>query len=578
MNVQKIKQYLKQASEATISSLIGEENKELLVECNFNNIENITSRENLVNMLIALKGEKMFEDPKVRLELIKRFSNEEIKELADCMKIKFENNLDRKNIEEQFLNKPWKRNKLSKIFLKNFDINAEEYFAKENIVYDEPIETIYPGKISENNKRFFELQDYQFIIKKITINRLESKSILKRMLIRMPTGTGKTKTTMHIISEYFTYTMKNEGIVLWVTDRKELLEQAVNSFKNTWEHLGNEEVKIYRLWDRYNFENQEITDGIIFASIQKLRLIINSDKYEKIHKKVRLIIYDEAHKSLANETKFILEDLMHLHNPQEKDRSMIGLTATPGRSSDVESIALSGMFDNYSIDIPIDILNRINLSRNEYANIENDEDIIRYLQNRGILSKLETKQLEYETLPEEEKIFIKKQIEQIKEGEEIPAKLIERIGKNKYRNKAILKELKDLNEKGIPTIVFACSVEHGKKLSAILTMNGIKNVGIYGDTPSEERKNNIKKFKSNQVKILINYDVLTTGFDSTNIRCVLITRPTSSVALYSQMIGRGLRGPKMGGNEICQLIDIKDNLEQYNERLAFNYFNKYWRN
>ena len=109
-------------------------------------------------------------------------------------------------------------------------------------------------------------------------------------------------------------------------------------------------------------------------------------------------------------------------------------------------------------------------------------------------------------------------------------------------------------------------------------MNGIKNVGIYGDTPSEERKNNIKKFKSNQVKILINYDVLTTGFDSTNIRCVLITRPTSSVALYSQMIGRGLRGPKMGGNETCQLIDIKDNLEQYNERLAFNHFNKYWRN
>ncbi len=578
MNIQKIKQYLKQATELTLSSIIGPENKELLVECNFNNIENITSRENLVNMIIALNGEKMFDDSKLRLELIKRLSNSEINKIAQSMKMSYENSLDRENIQQAFCKKTWKLSKVSEAFLNIFDIDAEEYFRKDKKTYDSSIEVITPGEVSENNKRFFELQDYQFIVKQRTLNRLESKSILKRMLIRMPTGTGKTKTSMHIISEYISNTMKNEGIVLWITDRKELLQQAINSFKNTWEHLGNEKIKIYRLWDIHNIEDEEIDDGVIFAGIQKLMIIKNSKKYEKIHSRVKLIIYDEAHKALANETKTILEDLMCKHSENEDDRSMIGLTATPGRKNDLESKALSKMFDNYSIEIDKDILNKINLTRNEYANMEEDDDVIRYLQKRGILAKLQTKRLEYEILSDKEKLLIEEQLMQIKDYQDFPLKLIEEIGENKFRNKAILKELKELNERGIPTIVFACSVKHGKRLSAILTMNGIKNVAVYGDTPPEERKENIRKFRNNEIKILINYDVLTTGFDSTNIKCVFITRPTSSVSLYSQMIGRGLRGPKMGGNEFCQLIDIKDNLEQYNEKLAFNHFNKYWRN
>ena len=85
------------------------------------------------------------------------------------------------------------------------------------------------------------------------------------------------------------------------------------------------------------------------------------------------------------------------------------------------------------------------------------------------------------------------------------------------------------------------------------------------------------KDRDNPVNIIINYDILTTGFDSTNIDCVFITRPTKSVILYSQMIGRGLRGPQMGGAETCLLIDVKENLEVYNENEAFSHFNSYWR-
>ena len=116
-------------------------------------------------------------------------------------------------------------------------------------------------------------------------------------------------------------------------------------------------------------------------------------------------------------------------------------------------------------------------------------------------------------------------------------------------------------------------------LSAFLNIENIPNSLVYGDMSAATRKKAIADFKDrdNPVNIIINYDILTTGFDSTNIDCVFITRPTKSVILYSQMIGRGLRGPQMGGAETCLLIDVKENLEVYNENEAFSHFNSYWR-
>ena len=113
-------------------------------------------------------------------------------------------------------------------------------------------------------------------------------------------------------------------------------------------------------------------------------------------------------------------------------------------------------------------------------------------------------------------------------------------------------------------------------MSAILSIEGIKNSLVIGDMETQEREQAIADFKTNKVGVIINFGVLTTGFDSTNIKCVFIARPTKSVVLYSQMIGRGLRGPQMGGNEECLLIDVKDNLLSFNENGAFNHFGNYW--
>ena len=78
--------------------------------------------------------------------------------------------------------------------------------------------------------------------------------------------------------------------------------------------------------------------------------------------------------------------------------------------------------------------------------------------------------------------------------------------------------------------------------------------------------------------MLLNYGILSTGFDATNIRSVIIARPTTSIVLYSQMIGRGLRGPKMGGADECKLIDIKDNISAFgNIEDVYGYFEGYWK-
>ena len=92
-----------------------------------------------------------------------------------------------------------------------------------------------------------------------------------------------------------------------------------------------------------------------------------------------------------------------------------------------------------------------------------------------------------------------------------------------------------------------------------------------------ERREKIQGFLDNKIKVITNFNVLTTGFDAPNIEVIVIARPTFSVVLYSQMIGRGLRGPKVGGTKSVTLVNVADNFENlpdvYN---AFTFFNNFY--
>ena len=96
-------------------------------------------------------------------------------------------------------------------------------------------------------------------------------------------------------------------------------------------------------------------------------------------------------------------------------------------------------------------------------------------------------------------------------------------------------------------------------------------------TSSQNRKNIVKNFRDKEVKIIFNYGVLSTGFDAPGTDAILIARPTTSPVIYSQMLGRGLRGPAFGGKAECLLIDVKDNLIGLpDEKACFTLFNNYY--
>ena len=62
-----------------------------------------------------------------------------------------------------------------------------------------------------------------------------------------------------------------------------------------------------------------------------------------------------------------------------------------------------------------------------------------------------------------------------------------------------------------------------------------------------------------------------------SIRTIVIARPTSAIVLYSQMIGRGMRGALVGGEESCRLVDIRDNFINFGEVSdVYTYFSDFW--
>ena len=111
----------------------------------------------------------------------------------------------------------------------------------------------------------------------------------------------------------------------------------------------------------------------------------------------------------------------------------------------------------------------------------------------------------------------------------------------------------------------------------MIKLRGVDAVAITADTPTHQRRQSIQDFKEGRLPILVNFGVLTTGFDAPNIKAVIIARPTTSVVLYSQMIGRGLRGELMGGTDECYLIDVKDNIINMPDAdQAFVYFDDFY--
>ena len=111
------------------------------------------------------------------------------------------------------------------------------------------------------------------------------------------------------------------------------------------------------------------------------------------------------------------------------------------------------------------------------------------------------------------------------------------------------------------TIIYAVSVEHAANLATVFNNVNVPADVIFGNTPHEERAWRIRQFSDGELQVLINVAVATEGFDLPDAACVVLTRPTLSLALYLQMVGRGLRPKPDGGN--CLILDLAGNVERH---------------
>lgn len=112
------------------------------------------------------------------------------------------------------------------------------------------------------------------------------------------------------------------------------------------------------------------------------------------------------------------------------------------------------------------------------------------------------------------------------------------------------------NAAGLKAICFAVNVQHAHDLAQTFNNRGIAAAVVHGKMPTIERENILRDYKEGDLKILTNCAVLTEGFDAPETSCIIMARPTQSLGLYQQMVGRGLR--KFPNKNSCIVIDFNE--------------------
>jgi len=359
-----------------------------------------------------------------------------------------------------------------------------------------------------------------------------------RVLLHMPTGSGKTRTAMSVISDHLR--SSEPTVVVWLATSEELCDQAAEEFAKAWSHLGDRTVTLKRFWGVHQLDLTDFHDGILIAGLPKLIRLAEQDfiRIGEMGTRSSLVIIDEAHQAVAPRYKHVIEALLAHHS----NTGFIGLSATPGRTwNDVsadEELAVFFARRKVGLEIP-GYLNPVD-----------------YLVEKGYLAKANFAPLFYQSgfkLSDND-------LHRLRTSLDVPENILERLGEDEKRNLAIITKIEELSKQHQRIIVFASSVAHAHLVANVLRARGHDASAVTTRTGSQERARNIEAFKSKKSNpiVLCNYGVLTTGFDAPQTSCAVIARPTKSLVLYSQMVGRAIRGPEAGGNKQADIVTVID--------------------
>ncbi|WP_394210977.1 DEAD/DEAH box helicase [Enterovibrio calviensis] len=424
---------------------------------------------------------------------------------------------------------------------KLYDSQLEQNTEFDSIAHIEPNYGLYP---------------YQQDISRQVFSSLRNNN--ERVLIHLPTGAGKTRTAMNIACEHLRESQTN--VVLWLADREELCSQAYEEFSKAWKSLGNSSTSLYGFYSSSSESLSGIDSGFVVAGLHKFLSLRKSDSkqlkllYRELAEKVTLVIFDEAHKAVAPKFQEVVQDFI---TDKSFHANLVGLTATPGRSYSAEGLSvedekLAKFFYN----------NKVSMKISGYLSP------IDYLVEQGYLAKANFKSLNYDHST----------IAAYELRDAGGSETMITLANNLERNRKIIDTIIDECHQNSHIIVFACTVEHGINLATALSYRGIKAASIdsKNDTP-ERRRAKIAQYKNGELQVLVNFNVLTAGFDAPKTNVTVIAKPMNSLVQYLQMAGRAMRGYKSGGNRECNIYTVMDNIPEFQSiSLAFGYWNDMW--
>ena len=310
------------------------------------------------------------------------------------------------------------------------------------------------------------------------------------VMLQMPTGTGKTRLFVSIIKDIFHYghDKKTSAKILIMVHRTELIDQIDQTLKFHY----NLEHGIIQAG-----EKESKTFPIQLASVQTLSRRLDN----WTDKEFDFIVVDEAHHVKAESYQKIIKAFPHA--------KLLGVTATPVRLDG------RGFTDTFE---------KLIVSPN-----------VRSFIKKGYLSEYE-----YYSVPRNS--YIQKEINGIKkfsQGDYAESEL-ERVCDNMQIRSQVVKTYLEF-AKGKKGIVYTINKAHNYNLAVQFNKNGVPAIAIDSDTPKEQRERYIEQFRKGEYKIICNVNLFTEGFDCPDIEFIQLARPTKSLSLYLQQVGRGLR-------------------------------------
>ena len=381
--------------------------------------------------------------------------------------------------------------------------------------------------ISENQKTFGEAE---ILLQKYTI-RPEQKEIIEKLdvereihnsfknLVVAATGTGKTVIAAFDYQRFRDEHQQNNNL-LFIVHREEILEQSIATFRSVLD-----DDKFGELWVGNHQPSSASELSHLFVSIQTFNS--NKERFQKLGgTHYDFIIIDEAHHSTADSYR----QLFTMFKPQ----ILLGLTATPERA---DGKSLLPDFNNRiaaEMRLP-EAINRLLLSPFQYFCIgDKTVDLSRVKWSAAAGSY------------DEDELFRQLNTE----------------GRLNLILSTIPRYLSD--EHRCHALCFCCRKEHAETTAQGLRKAGYLAEALTSDDKEDERKKKIFRFRNGEINYLCVVDIFNEGVDIPEIDTVLFLRPTKSLTVFIQQLGRGLR---LAPDKDC--LTVLDYVAQANKKYSF---------